>query len=95
MAKNGWIILQNFSSFCFSLSDNENSRNLKPFNVSIKPRSEEKVGGIGEKMLKKLGWSESEGLGKDGRGITAPVTVLLNEIISKHFKPFFVKIGID
>jgi hypothetical protein len=30
---------------------------------------------VGSKMLKAMGWKKGEGLGKDGKGITAPVQV--------------------
>lgn len=31
---------------------------------------------IGSKMLKKMGWSHGEGLGKDGAGIKAPIALM-------------------
>lgn len=34
---------------------------------------------IGSKMLKKMGWSHGEGLGKDGDGIKAPIALMSYE----------------
>lgn len=58
--------------------------------AQLKARAEENEGkvsvdkeisenNIGSKMLKKMGWSHGEGLGKDGDGIKAPIPLVSYE----------------
>lgn len=39
-------------------------------------KSDTAASNVGSNLLKKMGWKEGQGLGKNASGITAPVTVI-------------------
>jgi hypothetical protein len=49
---------------------------LNPASSTVQTTTQTLESGIGGKMLKMMGWKKGKGLGKDGKGITAPVAAV-------------------
>ena len=48
-------------------------------------------GGFGEYILRKMGWKEGEGLGKDGSGEVDPLTLDIKQDMKGKYSPCYTK----